>query len=181
MVKDYLAAGRYAQALYEIARHLHRDDQFQEELESFSKALKSDPGLEKIFENPSLKIEDKRKFLQKIYQERRQDFYETLLDFYTVLLEKNRFFLIHEITASFKRIADEAKGQGTAEIRSAVPLESGQESRIVERLEQIAGYKITVKKEVDPSLIGGVVVKIKNRIIDGSVKNSINLLKKQLA
>ena len=180
MVKDLLVAERYARALYEIARAIHRDDQIGTELDHLSKALRSDPGLERFFDNPYLNTGEKRKFLQKLYQERREEFYETLLDFFTVLFEKNRFMLIHEISKNFKRISDEAKGQGVAEIRSAVPLRAGQESEIVSRLEQIAGYKIMVKTEVDSSLVGGVVVKIKNKIIDGSVKFRIDLLKKEL-
>lgn len=180
MIKDLLVAERYAQAFFEIARMLHRDEQIEAELENFSKALKTDVAMEKFFNNPSLSTQEKRKFLQKIYQERQQDFYGVLLDFYTVLFEKNRFPLIHEIAVCFKRIADEAQGQGIAEIRSAAPLSAGQESEIVDRLEKIAGYKITVKKEVDPSLIGGVVVKIKNKIIDGSIKFQIDVLKKEL-
>lgn len=180
MVKDLLVAERYARALFEIARTLHRDEEIEAELENFSEALKKDPGLEKIFDNPSVKIEDKRKFLQRLYQERREEYYETLLDFLTVLLEKNRFTLIHEIAKSFKRIADEAQGQGVAEIWSATPLDARHEAVLVGQLERIAGYKITVKKEVDPRLVGGVAVRVKNKIIDGSVKFQIERLKKEL-
>ena len=180
MIKDLLVAERYARALFEIARALHRDEEIEAELDHLSTALKGDQGLEKFFANPSLTVQEKLNFLQKIYQERREEFYETLLDFFTVLFEKNRFTLIHEITADFKRIADEAKGRGIAEIRSAAPLDPARQSLVVNRLEQIAGYKITVKKEVDPSLIGGVVVKIKNKIIDGSVKFKIDAIKKEL-
>ncbi len=180
MVKDLLVAERYARALFELAKTLHCDEKIEVELDNLSRALKAEPELEKFFDNPYLKTADKRKFLQKLYQERQQNFYETLLDFYTVLFEKNRFGLIHEIRLSFKRIADEAKGQGVAEIRSAVALDAKHESQIVQRLEEIAGYKILVQKTVDASLIGGVVVKIKNKIIDGSVKFQMDLLKKEL-
>ncbi len=180
MAKDLLVAERYARALFEIARAIHRDHQIEEELENLSKALKNDKSLEKFFESPYLKTAEKRKFLQKIYQERREDFYEQLLDFFTVLFEKGRFTLIHEIAKSFKRIADEAQGQGVAEIHSAVALDPRHESQIVSRLEEIAGYKISIKKEIDPALVGGVVVKIKNKIIDGSVRFKIDSLKKEL-
>ena len=175
-----MVAERYARALHEIASAIHREDAIEEELGNLSKALKSDPGLERFFENPCLKTDEKRQFLQKLYPERGEEFSGTLLDFFTVLFKKNRFNLIHEISLSFKRIADETKGRGAAEIRSAVPLAAEQESQIVNRLEEIAGYKITVNKEVDPSLIGGIVVKIKNKIIDGSVKFQIDTLKKEL-
>lgn len=180
MVKDLLVADRYATALFEIARVLHKDEEIEAELESLSRALQDDPALEKSFANPSLKAEEKRKFLQKIYQERKEPFYETLLDFFSLLFEKDRFNMIHAIAVSFKRIADEAQGQGVAEIRSAVPLSQVSEAAIVSRLEKIAGYKIVVKKEVDPSLVGGVVVKVKNKIIDGSVRYKIDMMKSEL-
>ncbi len=179
-MKDILAANRYAQALFEIARATHKDEEIEAELCAFSDALKSSPELEKALNNPGFKNEQKRKFLLKLYQERNHEIYETLLNFFSVLFEKNRFNLIHDIAVSFKRIADEAQGQGTAEIRTAVPLGTRDEETIVRKLEQIAGYKIAVKKEVDPSLIGGVVIKVRNKIIDGSVKYKIDILKKEL-
>ena len=181
MIKDLLVAERYARALFDLARVLHRDDQIQTELDNFSMALKNDPGLERLFNNPSLKTEEKRKFLQRLYQERREDFYETLLDFYTVLLDKDRFPLVHEIAVSFKRIADEAKGQGSAQVRSAMALTPQQEAAIVGRLEAMAGYRIAIRKEVDPLLIGGAVVQIRNKVIDGSVRRRIDELKKELS
>lgn len=179
-MKDLLAAERYARALFDIARLTHADMEFEEELGSLSEALEASPEIQKFLENPNLKVEVKRSFLEKIYQERKQPIYEDLLNFLTLLLEKNRFDLIHEITENFKRIADEAQGEGTAEITSAVALNEKTEKLIVSRLEKMAGYKINVKKEVDPALIGGVVVKIKNKIWDGSVKGRIQKLRKQL-
>ena len=180
-MKDILAATRYAQALFDIVRLTHQDEKVEEELDSFSAALKKNPEIEKFLNNPKLRTEEKRKFLMKLYQERKQDFYETLLNFYTILFEKKRFHLIHEICSNFKRIADEAQGQGVAEIRSAVPLNPQAEAKIVSRLEAIAGYKIKVKKEVDPALLGGVVLRVRNYVWDGSIKNKLNALKKELS
>ena len=180
MVKDLLAAQRYAQAMFEIARELHQDEAVEVELDSVAAALKSSPTLEKFLANPAVKTDDKRKFLQRIYQERNQPIDEILLNFFTVLLEKGRFYLIHEIAVYFKKIADEAQGQGTAEIRSASPLKSEAEKQIVNRLEKIAGYKISVKSVVDPSLVGGVLVKVRNKVIDDSVKSKIQQMKKEL-
>ena len=180
MMMDVLAADRYAQALFEIVRFTHQDEVIEEELGSFSAALKRSPEIEKFLQSPQLGVDEKRAMLLKIYQERRHEVYGVLLNFFTLLLEKGRFHLIHEITVSFKRIADEAQGQGTAELHSASPLKTEAERHIVERLERIAGYKIRVKRIVDPSLIGGVVVKVRNKVIDGSVKNKIQQIRKEL-
>lgn len=179
-MKDLIVAGRYAKALFEIARLTHEDEEIAAELEALSAALKGTPAIEKTLAHPSLKTAEKRELLGRIFQEKRRPFYATLLDFFTVLFRKNRFVLIHEITASFRRIADEAKGQGTAEIRTAAPLDPALETAIVSRLEKIAGARIAAKKELDPALLGGVVIKIKNKIIDGSVKTRIENLRKEL-
>ena len=180
MVKDLLAAHRYALALFEIARDLHKDEEIEAELESISKALRSAPEIEKFLSNPGLSLEDKKKFLGRIYQERNHEVYGVLLSFFLVLFEKGRFYLIHEIAAEFKRVADLAQGQGTAELRSAAALNPEAERRIVSRLEKIAGYKITVKSSVDSSLIGGVTVKMRNRVIDDTVLYKIQSIKKEL-
>ncbi len=180
-MKDLLAANRYAQALFDIARLLHKDEEIEAELEAFSDALKRSPEIEKFLHDPRLKINEKKKFVQRIYQERRHEIYKALLNFFMILFRKNRFNLIHEIAVSFKRIADEAQGQGVAEITTAAPLGKHEEERIVERLEKMAGYKIAVKKkEIDPSLIGGLLVRVKNRVIDGSVKHQVDILRKEL-
>lgn len=174
------AAERYAMALFQIARLTHSDEEVEAELEHFSAALKSDASLEKFFLNPQVTDEDKRKVLLKIYQERKSEIYEQLLNFYSILFEKNRFDLIHDIAVSFKRIADEAQGQGTADITSARALSGSAEKEITVLLEKLAGYKIRVNKIVDPALVGGVVVKIKNKVLDGSIKHKIDNLKKEL-
>ena len=180
VIKDLLAARRYALALFEIARDLHKDQEIENELETLSAALKAEPHIERFFANPGLKLSEKREFLGRLYQERNREVYEHLLNFFLVLFEKNRFYLIHEIAVEFKRIADEAQGQGVAEIRSAVPLKAEARRVIVDRLERLAGYKITVSSVIDPSLIGGVMVKVRNRVIDDTVANKIHLFKKEL-
>ena len=180
MVKDLQVASRYAQALFDISRLTHEDEVVEAELESISEALKKSPEIEKFLLNPQLKVDEKRKFLQRIYQERRHEIYGTLLNFFTVLFDKNRFGLIHEIAVAFKRIADEAQGQGVAQIMTATVLSPMHEGQIVSRMEKIAGYKITVKKDIDARLIGGVVVKVKNKVWDGSIKHTLDLMKKEL-
>ncbi len=190
MVKDLLAAHRYARALFEIARDMHQDEVIEAELESLASALKSSPEIEKFLTNPRLKVEEKKSFLGRIYQalpakpemklSGQEPVRDILLNFFLVLFEKNRFYLIHEIAVHFKRVADEAQGQGVAEICTAVPLKADAQAAIVNRLEKIAGYKITVRNKVDPSLIGGVMVKVRNKVIDDTVRYKIEQFKKEL-
>lgn len=190
MVKDLLAAHRYAKALFEIARDTHQDEVIEVELENLSASLKATPEIEKFLTNPRLKLAEKRAFLGRLYQERPAKpemilsgptpVHDILLNFFLVLFEKNRFYLIHEIAVHFKRVADEAQGQGVAEICTAVPLKADAQAAITSRLEKIAGYKITVRNKVDPTLIGGVMVKVRNKVIDDTVRFKIDMFKKEL-
>ena len=91
MVKDMLAARRYAQALFELARELNKDEEIEAELESFSASLTSDPKLEKFLTNPGMRVELKKAVLEKLYRDKDQQVYQYLRNFYLVLFEKNRF------------------------------------------------------------------------------------------
>ena len=179
MTKDLLAAHRYAQAMFELSIEMRQDETVEAELESLSESLKKTPAIEKFLANPSLKTEEKRSFLKSVLRGQ-GPVYDVLLDFFTVLFKKNRFYLIHDIAVYFKKIADEAQGQGVAEIRSAVVMSGEQRERILNRLEKLTGRKITVKSIVDASLIGGVAVKIRNKVIDDSVRTKLQNIKKEL-
>ena len=175
---DYLAAERYAESLFQIVSPGKEDEEMEAELLAFSQSLKRAPELEKFLMNPQFHAGEKRKALERIYQ--KSGVQKTLLDFLTLILKKNRFYLIHEIVAGFKKIADTAQGQAIAEIRTAVPISTQDEATIVARLERMAGYKIEVSRHIDPSLVGGVYVKLRNQVLDGSVRGKLGKLKEQM-
>ena len=177
---DLAAAQRYALALFELAAQTGHDQLVEDELAAFSKALKSSDELKSFLENPSVRVEEKQKLLARLYSKSTDPVYGALVKFYAVLLQKDRFSLIHEIAASFKRISDEAQNEAAVEIKTAVPLGAEAERAVVSRLEKMTGAKMTVKKEVDPSLVGGVLVQMKNKILDGSIHNKIQSLKREL-
>ncbi|MBI4352471.1 MAG: ATP synthase F1 subunit delta [Candidatus Omnitrophica bacterium] len=179
-MKDLLAANRYARALFDICQVSHCDLEIAEELEAFAAALRSSPDAARFLASPYFDREAKINLIKKFYQERIHEIYETLFNFFAVLFQKNRFHLFYEIVENYRKIVDAERGMGTAEIRTARPLAPEKESAIVSRLEKLAGYRITVKKEVDPDLIGGLVVKIRNKILDGSIRHKIERMKKEL-
>lgn len=175
-----IAANRYAKALFEMARSLNKDQEIEDALEVFSKALTTAPHLEKTFCNPELRIETKIEWIGKVYHGKTGDTDALLRKFYSLLIQKGRFGLIHDIAREYKMISDRAQGESMALIQSAAPLTSEKISAIVSRLERFTGDKIIQTHEVRPELIGGVVVRIGNRVFDGSVKNKIDRLKKEL-
>ncbi len=180
-MNELVIADRYARALFEIVQPLGADENIEAELLSFSSALKVSPELESFFRNPYFSIEEKVKSLRNLYKKSSVTVQETLGRFFEVLLKKSRFYLVHDIALIYKKIADESQKRTMLVIQSAVPLSTDAERQIVQQMEKIAGAKVEVKKELNPSIIGGVVVRFRNKILDGSVLNRINIFRKELA
>lgn len=178
-MKDLLAAQRYAQALFELTRPARLDEAVEAELVALSQALKKEPGIEAFLLNPRLRLEEKKRFLARLYASSGGTS-KVLNGFFALLFEKHRFHLVHEIAVAYKKIADEAQGQALAEIKSAAPLSPEQEKALVAKLEKVAGRALTVRKAVDPSLIGGVAVRIGHRVLDGSVRRGLDRLRQEL-
>jgi F-type H+-transporting ATPase subunit delta len=178
--KDLLAAHRYSRALFELAKAEGRDEAVEAALESFSAGLKADPAGERFLGNPALGKAKKKEVVERLFGSLDADTRGLLVRFTLLLFQKNRFYLVHDIAQNFRTIADESQGQGIAEIRSASALSEAQRAAIVSRIERIAGKKMVVRAEVDPSLLGGVVVKVGNRVIDDSAAAKIQNFKKEL-
>ena len=178
-MNDTVAAERYARALFEIAEKFHQDRQYEAELAAFSASLRKEPAIEKFLLSPGFGREEKRKCLERLYPHP-SGVEAVLLDFFTILLNKGRFGLVHDIAAAFKKISDQAQREGVVHIKSAFILEEKQQQAILGSAERIAGYKLKVRTEVDPGIIGGAVLKIDHRILDGSVLYQVDQLKKEL-
>lgn len=174
-MKDLLAAQRYAQALFELARDERADVSCGEELDAFAAAVCGTPEIERFFANPSVRTSDKQSFLRKLAA-RDGDSAPAralVLNLLAVLLDKNRFGLLADINRSYRTIAVRERREALAEIRTAVPLDEPSLRRIVEKLQARQGLKIVATTQVDPSLIGGVHVRIGHRVIDGSVRGRL--------
>ena len=178
--KDVLASYRYAQALFELAHEIQEDEYAEAALESLSAALKAEPALERYLNDPLLKPEEKRRIFERIFEGKKPGIDKVLVKFTALLFRKNRFYLIHDVAEHFRKIADESQGQGVAQICSAAPLCVEMRDVIVARIERISGKKMVVQSEVDVSLLGGVRVKVGNRIIDDSARTKLDNFRKEL-
>lgn len=177
-MKDFQAASRYAQSLYELAREQKIDVELEAALETLPASIQASPAIDQFFQNPRVTLAEKKKALAPLKSSGKA---ETLLaDFLLVLLAKQRFDLLPEIAIAYKRISDLGQNEAVVEIRAAAALDAEGEKRIVSRFEQVSGLKLVPRTRIEPSLVGGIVVKIRNRVWDGSVKGNVDRLKRQL-
>jgi F-type H+-transporting ATPase subunit delta len=108
--------------------------------------------------------------------------HDRILDnFAEALALNNDTRMLEEIAGEYEKLEKGAKGIKIADVTSARPLEKHAEKEIIERLNKIAGSKVELKKKIDEKILGGVVIKMDDTLIDASVKKSLQELKNDLA
>jgi F-type H+-transporting ATPase subunit delta len=165
-------ARRYAKALIELATEEAAVDKIQEELKSFESLLANLPESSAVFSSPAFTIEAKRALLKEILG--RLPISTTAANFLLLLLDKNRLNQLPFIMACYQVFADDLSGIVRGTVISALPLADSQVNEIREALAKNLGKKVLLQVDYDPSLIGGVVTKIGDRIFDGSIKTQLD-------
>jgi F-type H+-transporting ATPase subunit delta len=164
-------ARRYAKALVQLGAEESAVDRFNSELASFNAILAANADLGAVFSNPAYGIEAKKEILKSVIG--KLSLSTTVANFLQLLLDRSRLTFLPQITESFGALADELSGVVRPTLLSGLPLEEGQIEEIRKSLAVSTGKEVVLKVEVDPSLIGGVVTKIGDKVFDGSVKTQL--------
>ncbi len=164
-------ARRYAKALVQLGAEEGQVDKFNSELTQFNSVLAAHAGLSAVFGNPAYGIEAKKEILKDIIGKLALS--ATVANFLQLLLDRSRLAFLPQITESFGNFADELSGVVRPTLTSGLPLDESQIEEIKSSLAKTTGKKVVLKVEVDPSLIGGVVTKIGDKVFDGSIKTQL--------
>lgn len=170
------AARRYAEAAFEVAVRDDAIEAWRRELDTAS-AIVEDEGVGRTLANPSIPREARdamaRKALGSIVGDK-------VMNLILLTLRRGRVEELPRIAAEFRRLDDERQGITHATATSADALTPNEARALTERLEKLTGGKIALDLQVDPSLLGGLVVRIGDRLIDGSVRSRLERLRNQL-
>ena len=167
---------RYAQAIFEIALAQKDLNKWQAELEKVAR-LSDDVAFVTVLESPKFRLEDK----VKVLAERLGAVSELALNLASLLIIKGRFGMARDITSEYKRLVDGYYGIEEAEVITAVPLSDAEREDLKNRLSALTGKKVVIRTEIDPKLIGGILVRIAGKLIDGSTRSKLADLKRELA
>ncbi len=170
-------ARRYAQALYEIAVDKKSLDALEEELKAVSAVVESERGLQQILFHPQITVSEKRQVLKELFEGRIS---ETTLNFLYLLVDRHREAYLSGIVEEFIILANAARNMVDAKVISAKALSKAQKKELANVLNRLAGKEVNPEYAVDASLIGGLVVRIGDKVIDGSVKYKLEALKTRL-
>ncbi len=169
------SAKRYAQAVFQLAREKNEVEKWRSELIVIATTL-SDPQLRAILEDPKFHLSDKEKLVRQCLP----DIGQLVLNFTYLLVAKERLGILEQIVAEYEHMADSYEGLEHAKVITALPLDEKDQEKMSERLTTLTGKKIVLETEVDPNIIGGFVARIGDKLIDGSTRSKLEVLKRRL-
>jgi len=167
-------SGRYATALFELARDSKSLPQIEASLATVRQALDESADFKALTTSPLIARADAAKAVAATAAALKLD--STTSNFLGVLAQNRRLNQLPAIIRAFRRLAAQHRGETTAEITSAHPLDADQVDALKQQLRTRLGRDVNVDLSVDPSLLGGLVVKIGSQMIDSSIKTRLNSL-----
>lgn len=168
----------YAQAMFSVAEAEDVLDEVEDELFRFARTLEQQHELRDALTDPGLPAERKRALLAEVLGERTNPVTVNLLSF---VIEQGRARELGAIVDELVAVAAERRQSAVAEVRTAVPLDAGHRDRLAEALERATGRKVELKVVVDPTVVGGVVARVGDQVIDGSVRRRLELARERLS
>lgn len=172
-----LISKRYAVALFELAKEADKVDLFNSQVELVYNSIRQDKDFLSVLNHPRISGGEKFNLFQNIYKD---NISEEILGLISIVVKKNRETEILEILEVFLELVREYKGITTAYIYSAKALSEQQINNIKQSLSKNLNKEIIIEANVKPELIGGLLINVDGKVIDNSIKKSLEDIKKSL-
>src|SRR5919106_6115780 len=167
----------YARSLFEVAMDQDKLDVVRDQLGAFADALDETRELQVFFFSPYFSTQEKEDGLEKAVA----DADPVVLNFLRLLIEKHRMPVIFRIRANFDRLWEDENRLLPVEITSAVELDEEIVSQLGDRIAEQTGRKVELSSRVEPAILGGIVVQVGNSVLDASIRNRLEQLRRQVA
>ncbi len=174
-MKQTILAKRYAKALFAIGKEDGKYEAYSEALKAVAALFASNPEVEDALTNPLYPLDIREKAMAAIVDS--MDTEKVMGNFLNLLVEKKRAAILPEIAEVFQVMVDEDKNISHGTVVSAIELEKDLQNKIQDTLEKITGKKVELTASVDPSIIGGVIAKVGDLVLDGSIRTQLASLK----
>ena len=175
MARRDTAARRYAEAAFEIGHADRTLEAWEADLRRLRGALATDE-LRSLVEHPAVPYADKERVLRRVVG----DVTPEALNLVLLMVRRGRPGAIDPMVEHFAALVRRDRGISLAEVRTALPLDATQRAAVMERLHELTGDEIEINEVVDESLIGGITVRIGDRLYDASVRNRLERLRARL-
>jgi ATP synthase F1 delta subunit len=167
----------YSRSLFEVAKEQGKLDAIKEQLGQFSDALEGDRDLAVFFFSPYFSTPEKQDGLKKLVE----GMEPILLNFLEVLIENHRLPAIHRIRRQYDALWDKEMKILPVEVTSAVELDEGTVQHLGDRIGEQTGRRVQLTSTIDPDILGGIVLRVGNSILDASIRSRLNQLRREVA
>ena len=169
-------AGRYARALFELALDAKTVDAVKADLEKFDAMIQASADLHRLVRSPVFGAEEQGKALAAVLQQ--AGIGGLAANFLKLITANRRLFAVRDMIRDFRKLVARWKGEVTAEVTVAEQLSGARLEELKDTLKSITGEKaIDLNVKVDPSIIGGLMVKLGSRMVDSSLRTKLNAIK----
>ena len=169
-------AAVYARSLFEVASEQDKLDVVREQLGAFADALHDTRELQVFFFSPYFSTAEKEDGLERVVSSADP----VILNFLKLLIEKHRMPVLFRIRASYEALWEEENKLLPVQITSAVELETSVVSQLGDRIAEQTDRRVDISANVDPDILGGIVVQVGNSVLDASVRNRLEQLRRQV-
>lgn len=172
-------AGRYAQALFELAKESKTLGQVAADLDAFKSLLAESSDLRRFTKSPVFTAEEQVAALSSILT--KAGIAGQAAKFLKLVATKRRLFAVEDMIAGYLRLYDASRGVTRAEVTVAEPLKDAHIAALKSALIEVAGTEsVEISVKTDPSIIGGLIVKLGSRMVDSSLKTKLNLIRSRM-
>ena len=173
-----LVAKTYGEALFELAMEKQDPEAFLQEAQGILRVLEENPEFDKLMKHPKISKTEKEEVVETVFAQRVS---REMTGFLKLSVNKERYGEVKNIIRYFAERLQEERGIGVAYVTTAVDLSDAQKEAVKNKLLAATSYKVMeVHYKVDASIIGGMIIRIKDRVLDSSVRTKLEEMKKQL-
>jgi F-type H+-transporting ATPase subunit delta len=171
---EYLAR-RYAVALYEVAEEKNKTDEYISDLKQIITLIKENNDLSQVINHPKISTSKKIEIFKQVFQGKID---KEIISFLLILIEKDRIVELEAVIFQMEKVRLEKNNEVVAIVKTVVPLNDNERTSLVDKLKAKYKKSIILKESIDLSILGGVYVRVGDDVIDGTVKNKIDEMKK---
>ena len=171
------AAIRYAKAILDIADSKRVADKVSSDMTLIANTISSNSELNTFIQSPTIRVEVKEKALLEVFS----GVNAVTQGLFHLLFENKRFEILESIALEFNKLSDEMNGIEVAKVTTAVPMDAVLEAKVLAKIATLSDKKITIENNVDPSIIGGFILRIGDKQYNASVANRLQVLKREFS
>lgn len=171
------AARRYAQAVFDIGKEQNTLTVWDVDLRIIREYLTANPALMRLLDNPETSPAEQQRLIERLFS---SSLSPTAYKFVRLLLRNRRLALAAGIQEAFDEMYLAEQGIAYADVTTAIPLDPAEEARVAASLTRFTGKTIKLRTRVDPEIIGGILARVGDQLIDGTVTSQLRQLKNRL-